>query len=160
MSDSLSRLHVNGVVHSVPADGQTPLLYALRNDLGLMAARFGCGLGQCGACHVLVDGRPAASCDTPVWACQDKPVTTLEGLLEDPIMQALLLAFEEEQAIQCGYCVNGILISARALLQTQTSPTETQIMQALDGHLCRCGTHWRFVRAIQRAAHARQQVAS
>jgi nicotinate dehydrogenase subunit A len=160
MSDSFSRLHVNGVVHSVPADGQTPLLYALRNDLGLMAARFGCGLGQCGACHVLVDGRPAAACDTPVWACENKPVITLEGLLDDPIMQALLQAFEQEQAVQCGYCVNGILIRARSLLQAQPLPSENDILQALDEHLCRCGTHWRFVRAIQRAAHERQQATS
>lgn len=152
MSDQFTQLHVNGRVHPVPADGSTPLLYALRNDLGLTAARFGCGLGQCGACHVLVDGRSVASCDMPLWSCQDKSITTLEGLEDDPVMQALLQAFEHEQAIQCGYCVNGILITARTLLATQTAPSEEQIMQALDGHLCRCGTHWRFIRAIQQAA--------
>jgi nicotinate dehydrogenase subunit A len=152
MSDHLTQLHVNGRVHPVPADGSTPLLYALRNDLGLTAARFGCGLGQCGACHVLVDGRSLASCDMPLWSCQDKSITTLEGLEDDPVMQALMQAFEHEQAIQCGYCVNGILITARTLLATQTAPSEEQIMQALDGHLCRCGTHWRFIRAIQQAA--------
>jgi nicotinate dehydrogenase subunit A len=153
MSDDSIPLHVNGRVHSVPADGPTPLLYALRNDLGLTAARFGCGLGQCGACHVLVNGRSVASCDTPLWSCQDKTITTLEGLQDDPVMQALLRAFEQEQAIQCGYCVNGILITAKTLLESHASPSEAHIMQALDGHLCRCGTHWRFIRAIQRAAH-------
>ena len=152
MSDHFTQLHVNGRVHPVPADGSTPLLYALRNDLGLTAARFGCGLGQCGACHVLVNGRSVASCDMPLWSCQDKSITTLEGLEDDPVMQALLQAFEHEQAIQCGYCVNGILITARTLLAIQTAPSEEQIMQALDGHLCRCGTHWRFIRAIQQAA--------
>lgn len=156
MSDT-SSLHVNGCAHVVPANGQTPLLYALRNDLGLTAARFGCGLGQCGACHVLIDGRSVASCDTPLWSCEEKSIVTLEGLQEDPVMQALLLAFEQEQAIQCGYCVNGILITAKTLVETITSPSEADILQALDGHLCRCGTHWRFVRAIQRAALAQQQ---
>jgi nicotinate dehydrogenase subunit A len=156
MSDASTLLHVNGCAHSVPADGPTPLLYALRNDLGLTAARFGCGLGQCGACHVLVDGRSVPSCDTPLWSCQDKPITTLEGLQDDPVMQALLRAFEQEQAIQCGYCVNGILITAKTLLEANVLPSESQILQALDGHLCRCGTHWRFVRAILRAARDRQ----
>jgi nicotinate dehydrogenase subunit A len=150
-------LHVNGRLCEVPADEQTPLLYALRNDLGLTAARFGCGLGQCGACHVLIEGRSVASCDTPLWSCQDKAITTLEGLQDDAVMQVLLRAFEAEQAIQCGYCVNGILITARTLLMSMPSPTEAQICEALDGHLCRCGTHWRFVRAIQRAAVDRQQ---
>lgn len=156
MSDTSSQLHVNGGVHSVPADGQTPLLYALRNDLGLTAARFGCGLGQCGACHVLIDGRSVAACDTPLWSCEDKHIITLEGLQNDPWMQALLHAFEQEQAVQCGYCVNGILITARTLLQAQPQPSEAQIIEALEGHLCRCGTHWRFVRAIQRAAQTRE----
>lgn len=154
---SSSSLHVNGGTHQVPADGQTPLLYALRNDLGLTAARFGCGLGQCGACHVLIEGRSVPSCDTPLWSCQDKPITTLEGLHDDPVMQTLLRAFEHEQAIQCGYCVNGILITAKTLLDAEPAPSEARIMQALDGHLCRCGTHWRFIRAIQRAALERQQ---
>ncbi len=146
------QLHVNGATHAVPADGQTPLLYALRNDLGLTAARFGCGQGQCGACHVLVNGRSVASCDTPLWSCQDKSITTLEGLQDDPVMQSLLHAFEQEQALQCGYCVNGILITAKTLLASHASPNEAEIMRVLDGHLCRCGTHWRFIRAIQRAA--------
>ena len=158
MSDNSTALHVNGHVHSVPADGHTPLLYALRNDLGLTAARFGCGLGQCGACHVLVEGRSVAACDTPLWACEGKSITTLEGLQDDPVMQTLLHAFEQEQAIQCGYCVNGVLITAKTLLESNASPSEAQIMQALDGHLCRCGTHWRFVRAIQLAARNRPVV--
>ena len=152
MPDASIPLHVNGSAHSVPADGQTPLLYALRNDLGLTAARFGCGQGQCGACHVLVNGRSVASCDTPLWSCQDKTITTLEGLQDDPVMQSLYRAFEQEQAIQCGYCVNGILITAKTLLESHASPSEEAIMHALDGHLCRCGSHWRFIRAIQRAA--------
>ena len=160
MSDASPPIHVNGSVHSLAADGQTPLLYALRNDLGLTSARFGCGLGQCGACHVLVNGRSTAACDTPLWSCADKSITTLEGLHDDPVMQALLHAFEHEQALQCGYCVNGILISAKTLLDTQASPSESQILQALDGHLCRCGTHWRFVRAIQRAAQHLQRASS
>jgi len=152
MPDESIQLRVNGGAHSVPADAQTPLLYALRNDLGLTAARFGCGQGQCGACHVLVNGRSVASCDTPLWSCQDKSITTLEGLQDDPVMQALCRAFEQEQAIQCGYCVNGIMITAQTLLASDTSPDEADIMRVLDGHLCRCGTHWRFIRAIQRAA--------
>ena len=160
MSDSSSRVHVNGSTHLLPADGQTPLLYALRNDLGLTAARFGCGLGQCGACHVLVDGRSMPSCDTPLWSCADKPITTLEGLQDDRVMQALMRAFEHEQAIQCGYCVSGILITAKTLLDTQPTPTEQDVLVALDGHLCRCGTHWRFVRAILRAATSLEQAAA
>ena len=157
MTSSAFSLHVNGQAHTVAVDGQTPLLYLLRNDLGLTATRFGCGQAQCGACHVLIEGRSVPACDTPLWSCEGKSVTTLEGLGHDGALHPLQQAFIDEQAVQCGYCVSGILITAKALLDQVPMPTEAQILQALDGHLCRCGTHWRFVRAIQRAAQRMQE---
>jgi nicotinate dehydrogenase subunit A len=158
MTDAPVPLHVNGQSHAVTADGQTPLLYVLRNDLGLTATRFGCGQAQCGACHVLIEGRSVPACDTPLWACENKHITTLEGLGQEGELHPLQQAFVEEQAIQCGYCVSGIMITAKALLDQVPNPTESQILTALEGHLCRCGTHWRFVRAIQRAAQRMQEV--
>jgi nicotinate dehydrogenase subunit A len=145
-------LNVNGIDHVVVAEPDTPLLYILRNDLKLKGTRFGCGLGQCGACMVLVDGRAVQSCDTPLWSAAGKRVVTIEGLADGDGMHALQQAFVDEQAAQCGYCVNGIVMSAAALLQTRPAPSENEIRAALDRNLCRCGTHTRIVRAVQRAA--------
>jgi len=146
-------LNVNGRKVEVPAAADTPLLYVLRNDLGLVGSRFGCGSGQCGACFVLVDGRPMASCDLPISFLEDKSITTVEGLGRNgdphPVQKALLA----EQAAQCGYCMSGIAVSAAALLSQTPFPTEEEIRKALDKHLCRCGSHNRVVRAVQKAAH-------
>ena len=138
-------VEVNGVERSVEAAPETPLLYVLRNDLGLPGTRFGCGSGQCGACFVLVDGRAMASCDLPVSFVSGKKVTTIEGLGgEHPVQKAL----ERHQAAQCGYCMSGIVMSAVALLSQVKSPSEEQVKQALDKNLCRCGSHNRVVKAI------------
>lgn len=145
-------LLVNGQPRNVSAEANTPLLYVLRNDLALMGTRFGCGLGQCGACNVLIDGRKVPACDTPLWAASGKTVTTVEGLGLPGKLSVLQQAFVDEQAAQCGYCVSGILISAHALLQENSDPSDAEIRAALDANLCRCGTHNRFVRAVQRAA--------
>jgi nicotinate dehydrogenase subunit A len=147
-----TRLFVNGQERRVTAAPNTPLLYVLRNDLRLTGPRFGCGLAQCGSCNVLLDGQKTQSCDTPLWACQDKQVTTVEGLSTDGQLHPLQRAFVEEQAAQCGYCLSGVLISAKALLDANPRPTEGQIRAALDDNLCRCGSHNRIVRAIQRVA--------
>ena len=145
-------LTVNGRRTSVEADPDTPLLYVLRNDLGLRAAKFGCGLGQCGACTVLVGGRATRSCETPVRTVAGQPITTLEGLGSPERPHPLQAAFIEEQAAQCGYCVNGMVMAAKALLDRRPRPTEDQVKSALAGNLCRCGTHVRIVRAVLRAA--------
>jgi len=144
-------LTVNGVEHTVRAEADTPLLYILRNDLKLKGAKFGCGLGQCGSCMVLIDGRNVTSCDTPLWAATGKSVTTIEalGTLDSP--NALQRAFIAEQAVQCGYCIAGMVMTATALLERNPNPSEAEIAQALERNLCRCGTHVRIVRAIQRA---------
>lgn len=141
------RLTVNGDDVVVPADDDTPLIYALRNDLHLKATRFGCGDGQCGACLVLVDGHPTPSCETPLWAVEGKAVTTVEGLRDHPVIAALLA----EQAAQCGYCSSGIVISAVALLARTPRPSEADVRSALDPNLCRCGVHNRVVAAVRRA---------
>jgi nicotinate dehydrogenase subunit A len=141
-------LEVNGVQRSVEAAPDTPLLYVLRNDLGLVGTRFGCGSGQCGACFVLVDGRAMASCDLPLSFVEGKKVTTIEGLEnQHPVQKALV----EEQAAQCGYCMSGIVMSAVALLEQKKNPTEAEVRAALDRNLCRCGSHNRVVRAILNA---------
>ena len=145
-------LNVNGIERSVTAEADTPLLYILRNDLQLKGTRFGCGLGQCGACNVLIDGRNVQSCDTPLWAAAGKRITTIEGLGTLERLHPLQQAFIDEQAAQCGYCANGIIMSAKALLDKIPFPSEDEIRAALDRNLCRCGTHTRIVRAIQRAA--------
>ena len=145
-------LTVNGRNHAVAAEPETALLYVLRNDLKLKGARFGCGMGQCGACTVLVDGKPVQSCDLPLSAAAGKSITTVEGLARDGELHPLQRAFIEEQAAQCGYCATGIIMSAKALLDANPRPTESEIRAALKGHLCRCGTHHRILRAIQRAA--------
>ena len=145
-------LNVNGAVHSVAAEPDTPLLYVLRNDLGLNAAKFGCGLGQCGACTVLVDGAPLRSCITPIGALGQLEITTLEGLgtLERP--HPLQTAFMAEQAAQCGYCISGMIMQAAAFLAASPKPSEADVKNALAANLCRCGTHARIVRAVMRAA--------
>ncbi len=148
-------LNVNGKAVSVDADDpQMPLLYALRDGLGLHGPRFGCGLGQCGACTVLIDGQAMRSCVMPVSAVAGKKVVTLEGLGTPEKPHPLQRAFIAEQAVQCGYCINGMIMQAAALLQTNRKPTEEQIKAALAENLCRCGTHLRIVRAIKRATEA------
>jgi len=153
MTDTVN-LNVNGIEYSVTAEADTPLLYILRNDLQLKGARFGCGLGQCGACNVLIDGRCVQACDTPLWAAAGKHITTIEGLGTPERWHPLQQAFIDEQAAQCGYCANGIIMSAKALLDKNPNPGEDEICAALDRNLCRCGTHTRIVRAIQRAARS------
>ena len=144
-------IKVNGAMHSVPAEPDTPLLYVLRNDLGLNAAKFGCGLAQCGACTVLIDGKPARSCVTPIDTLGQSEITTLEGLGTIGQPHPLQAAFMAEQAVQCGYCIPGIIMSAKALLDRNPRPSEADVRQELAGNLCRCGTP-RIVRAVLRAA--------
>lgn len=143
---------LNGRSVSVQAEPGQSLLDVLRNTLGLRATRMGCGQGQCGACRVMLDGHAVASCETPMWAVQGKQVTTVEGLGQRAAPHPLQTAFIEAQAMQCGFCTSGILITAAALLQRQPHPDRQAIVQALDGHLCRCGAHNRVVRAIEAAA--------
>ena len=145
-------LKVNGRMTSVEVDPQTPLLYVLRNDMGLNAPKFGCGLAQCGACTVVVNGTAVRSCSVPVGAMEGQEVVTLEGLgtVEKP--HAIQKAFIEEQAAQCGYCINGMMMTAYAFLKTNPRPTDRQIKAALNNNLCRCGTHLRVIRAVKRAA--------
>ena len=145
-------LTVNGKNHAVSAEPETALLYVLRNDLKLKGARFGCGLGQCGACTVLVDGKPVQSCDFPLSAAAGKAITTVEGLARDGELHPLQAAFIAEQAAQCGYCITGIIMAAKALLDANPRPADAEIRSALKGNLCRCGTHHRILRAIHRAA--------
>lgn len=147
-------LHVNGQVHPVSADPDTPLLYVLRNELGLKGPKFGCGLGECGACTVLVEGSPVRSCVLPVASFAEREVTTLEGLGNADNPHPLQQAFIDEQAAQCAYCIPGMIMSAQALLARVPEPSEAQIRQALMANLCGCGTHVRILRAVQRAARA------
>jgi nicotinate dehydrogenase subunit A len=147
-------LRVNGQAQEVAAEPNTPLLYVLRNDLGLKGTRFGCGAGHCGACTVLVDGNAVQSCDTPLWSAAGREITTIEGLGTAERPHALQRAFLDEQAAQCGYCINGIIMAAAALLQKTARPTDAEIAAALDRNLCRCGTPVRILRAIRRAAEA------
>jgi nicotinate dehydrogenase subunit A len=149
---SSTRIKVNGIERSVTADPATSLLAVLRGELGLTATHFGCGLRQCGACNVLIDGHAVAACDTPLWAAAGKSITTVEGLGTPERPHPLQSAFMAEQAMQCGYCVSGILMSAAALLARNSDPSEADVRAALDGNLCRCGAHNRMVRAVLRAA--------
>ena len=146
------RLNVNGAVRQAHVEPDAPLLYILRNDFELSGPRFGCGLSQCGACTVLVDGKPMRSCVAPVVAVAGKEITTLEGLGSKDKLHPLQKAFIEEQAAQCGFCTNGMIMPAKALLDKTPKPSEGQIRKALAANLCRCGTHNRVVRAIQRAS--------
>ncbi len=145
-------LRVNGAQRTVRTDADTPLLYVLRNDFELNSPKYGCGLAQCGACTVVIDGKAARSCVTPCSASVGKNITTLESLGSVDKLHPLQKAFLDEQAAQCGYCTNGMIMSAKALLDVNPKPTEAQIKQALAGNLCRCGSHNRVVRAVQRAA--------
>jgi nicotinate dehydrogenase subunit A len=148
-------LKVNNKLCVVDTDPRTPLLYVLRDDLELNGPKFGCGLSQCGACTVIVNGETIRSCVTPVAAVRNRHVITLEGLGTLAKPHPLQAAFIEEQAAQCGYCIGGMIMTAKVLLDRNPHPSEEQIKQALEGHLCRCGTHLRIVRAIQRAAGER-----
>lgn len=147
------RFRLNGAETEVDADPDRSLLDILRGQLGMTGAHFGCGAGECGACNVMIGDRAVSACDTPLWSVVDKDITTAEGLgsLEHP--HPLQRAFIAEQALQCGYCISGILISAAALLKRNTSPTDHEIRQALDRNLCRCGSHNRIVRAVLRASN-------
>jgi nicotinate dehydrogenase subunit A len=148
------KLKVNGVSRSVTAEPDTPLLYVLRNDLELNGAKYGCGLAQCGACTVLIDGKAVRSCVTPIGAAENREITTIEGLGSAEKPHPLQQAFIDEQAAQCGYCINGMIMSAKELLDRIPQPSEPDVRSALAGNLCRCGTHNRIVRAVLRAAHA------
>ena len=150
-------LNVNGAQREVAADPETPLLYVLRNDLKLKGARFGCGLGQCGACTVIVDGKPVQSCDVPVSAMAGKSITTIEGIGTAADPHPLQRAFIRHQAGQCGYCLSGIIMTAKALLDVRPKATDDEIREALAGNLCRCGTHTRILSAIRTAAEGMQR---
>jgi nicotinate dehydrogenase subunit A len=147
-------LKVNGVSHVVKADPDTPLLYVLRNDLELNGAKFGCGLAQCGACTVLIDGRAARSCVTPLSSVANSEITTIEGIGTIDKPHPLQRAFMEEQAAQCGYCINGMIMTAKELLDRNPKPTEQDVRNGLAANLCRCGTHGRIIRAVLRAAQS------
>ena len=146
-------LQVNGATRNVEVDDPaTPLLYVLRNDLGLTGTKFGCGLAQCGACTVHLDGQAIRSCSMPVSAAVGRPITTIEGLGSPDRPDPVEAAFIAEQAPQCGYCTAGLVMTARAFLQQNRRPTETEVKEALAGNLCRCGSHVRVIRAVMRAA--------
>ncbi len=145
------QLNINGRLHQTDSDPATPLLLILRDDLGFPGTRHGCLTGHCGACTVLIDGRPVQSCTIPLEAVDGRPVETLEAIETDPVGAILLAAFLKEQAGQCGYCLGGILIEAKALLTRSRSVNRADIAQALDGHLCRCGAHQRILDAVERA---------
>ena len=153
-------LKVNGQSHQVDADPATPLLYVLRDDLQLNGAKFGCGLGQCGACTVMIDSHAALSCLTPVALVGDRAVTTVEGLgtIEKP--NALQRAFIDEQAAQCGYCIAGMIMRAQALLERNPNPSDAEIRRHMALNLCRCGTHLRILRAVRRAADTSRSAGS
>lgn len=145
-------LKVNGKAQVIDAEADMPLLYALRNDLQLNGPKFGCGLAQCGACTVIMDGNAIRSCVTPLSTAQNKSVTTLEGLGSTKKMHRIQQAFVDEQAVQCGYCINGMIMTTKALLDKNPKPSDRQIKEALAGNLCRCGTHVRILRAVKRAS--------
>jgi nicotinate dehydrogenase subunit A len=146
------RVTVNGAEQTISCDPEAPLLDVLRYDLGLSGPRFGCGVGLCGACFVLIDGQARSSCDFPAWAAEGKDITTVEGLLDGGTLHAVQRAVIEEQAAQCGYCTSGMIVSAVALLRGNAAPTEDEVRAGLDGNLCRCGAHSRIIRAVLRAA--------
>jgi nicotinate dehydrogenase subunit A len=145
-------LAVNGKKQVVDVDPDTPLLYILRNDFELNGPKFGCGLGQCGACTVIIDGNAIRSCQVQVTSVQNRPVTTVEGLGSTKKMHRLQQAFVDEQAVQCGYCIAGMIMTSKVLLDRNPKPTDSQIKEALAGNLCRCGTHTRILRAVKRAS--------
>ena len=145
-------LAVNGKKQVVDVDPDTPLLYILRNDFELNGPKFGCGLGQCGACTVIIDGNAIRSCQVQVTSVRNRPVTTVEGLGSTKKMHRLQQAFVDEQAVQCGYCIAGMIMTSKVLLDKNPKPTDSQIKEALAGNLCRCGTHTRILRAVKRAS--------
>lgn len=153
-------LTVNGVSHQVDAAPDTPLLYVLRDDLELNGAKYGCGLGQCGSCTVLSDGKPILSCVVPLMLCEGRQITTLEGLGTPDAPGPMQRAFIEEQAAQCGYCIPGMMMKAQALLNRDPAADEAAIRAALEVNLCRCGTHMRIIRAVQRAGQLMQEGAT
>jgi nicotinate dehydrogenase subunit A len=152
MTQTTIRLTVNGGIHDVSADPETALLYVLRNDLALNGPKYGCGLGECGACAVLIDGVAARSCVIPISGCVGRAIVTLEGLGSRDHPDPVQHAFIKEQAAQCGYCLNGMIISTKALLLRNPDPSEAEIEDALRYHLCRCGAHIEIMRAVRRAA--------
>lgn len=145
-------LTVNGSPTTVAGDPDTPLLHVLRTELGLAGPRFGCGVGLCGACFVLLDGKAAPACDTPLWSVEGKTVVTVEGLAEGDTLHPVQQAFLDEQAAQCAFCVSGVLVSAAGLLAANPSPSEEDVVEALDRNLCRCGVQRRMVTAVLKAA--------
>ncbi len=150
----MTRLTVNGADHDIDADPDTPLLYALRNDLALNGAKFGCGLGQCGACTVLLDDKPVFSCLLPIAALEGRQIRTIEGLGTEAAPNPVQRAFIDEQAAQCGYCIAGMVMRAQALLEANPHPSETEIRDHMAVNLCRCGTHMRILAAVRKAATA------
>jgi nicotinate dehydrogenase subunit A len=146
---------VNGEAHALACDPDSPLLDVLRAGLGLAGPRFGCGLGLCGACTVIINGKARTSCDYPAWAAEGTTVTTVEGLADGDRLHAVQRAFLDEQAAQCGYCTSGMIVTAAALLAASPAPTEQEVREALNGNLCRCGTHGRIVAAVLNAAAQR-----
>jgi len=148
------RFTVNGKAHTVDTEPERPLLEVLREDLGLTGTKYGCGEGQCGACTVLLDGRPVRSCITPARAAQDHKITTIEGLSEGGALHPVQQAFVEESAMQCGYCTAGMVLGTVALLAANPKPTDAQIVEGLNGHLCRCSGYQRIVAAVHHAAAA------
>ncbi len=153
---TVTELHVNGARRRIDADAERPLLSVLRDDLDLTGSKYGCGEGRCGACTVLIDGRPARSCTTPVSAAAGKPIRTIEGLASADRLHPLQEAFLRADALQCGYCTSGMLMSALALLTQQHQPSRDDIIRFMGGNVCRCGTYPRIVAAIQEAARALQ----
>jgi aerobic-type carbon monoxide dehydrogenase small subunit (CoxS/CutS family) len=153
-------LKVNGKTHAVDVDPSTPLLYILRNDLGLQGPRFGCGLGQCGACTVIIKGEAVRSCVRPVSAVQGAEITTLEGLAENGVLHPIQQAWIDEQVPQCGFCQNGQILTAKVLLDRNPAPTDAEIRQAMTGTLCRCMTYYRIQTAIKRAAKTNASAAA
>lgn len=149
---SLINLKVNGRTHTIDVDPTAPLLYILRNDLLLNGPRFGCGLGQCGACTVIVEGEWVRSCITPTSSVENFAITTLESLVTEGKLHPILKAFVDHQAAQCGYCINGMVMTAKAFIDQNPRASETQIKEALEGNLCRCGTHMRIVAAARQYA--------
>ena len=150
-------IEVNGVTHRIETDPNRSLLWVLREDLGLTGSKYGCGEGQCGACTVLVDGVPQRSCITVLSAVAAKPITTIEGLARDGVLHPLQEAFLGEDALQCGYCTSGMIMSAAGLLRRNPDPSEAEIVRHMDGNICRCGTYRRIVAAIQSAAATTSQ---
>ena len=150
----VTELRVNGKRLAVEADGETPLLTVLRDDLDLTGTKYGCGEGQCGACTVLIDSNPRRSCLTPVSAAEKKEITTIEGLTADGQLHPVQQAFLDQEALQCGYCTPGMIMTAVALLRTHPHPSDEEIVRSMEGNMCRCGTYLRIVAAIRRAAKA------